>query len=43
MLTVSWVEKMTNEVVLEKMMVKRELTNVIRACNGDLGGYFQRE
>ena len=31
MLRLSWVQKVTNEVILEKMKVKKDLLNIIRA------------
>ena len=43
MLKLSWVQKETNEVVLEKMKVKWELLNITRARQWAFVGHLLRE
>ena len=43
MLRISWVQKVTNEAVLEKMKVKRELMNIIREKQWRFVGHLLRE
>ena len=43
MLRLSWVQEVTNEVVLEEMKVKRELLSIIRARQWSFVGYLLRE
>ena len=43
MLRLSWLQKVTNKVVLEEMKVKSELLNIIRARQWSFVGYLLRE